>query len=171
MNNTVAIVLGAFISGMVGVLVVIVQQRLARQHELDTARARRLGEFSAAGWAATLSVSALARAPLDQKAEIEEAEALQSIADRFNSALAQIQLLDTGDVYVAAHNVDACLVRLIRDAGSGQFDADAWRAKRAKLAQAVAEYQRAARKVLGSPSAPQLISRPSPQAESEGPSA
>lgn len=74
MNSAAAVILGAVISGVIGVLVVIVQQRLSRQHELDVARIRRLSEFSAAGWAGTLVIGDLARAPLAQKAEIEQGE-------------------------------------------------------------------------------------------------
>jgi hypothetical protein len=74
--------------------------------------------------------------------------------DRFNSVLAQIQLLDDGDVYDAAHRVDDCLVRLVTEARVAQADQLAWRAKRADLTKAVAVYQRAARKALGSVSLP-----------------
>ena len=49
MTNALAVVLGAVISGLVGVLVVFYQQRLAGHHEIDVARAARLSEFSAAG--------------------------------------------------------------------------------------------------------------------------
>jgi hypothetical protein len=37
-----AVVLGAVISGLVGILVVFYQQRLAGRHEIDTARVARL---------------------------------------------------------------------------------------------------------------------------------
>lgn len=150
MIGAAAVVLGALISGMVGVLVVIVQQRLAGRHELEMAKAHRLGELSAAGWATTLALGDLARAPLAEKVEVEQSERFQSLMDRFNSALAQIQLLDDGDVYAAAHAVDECLVHLLYEARAGVADRPSWRAKRADLGKAVATYQRAARAALGS---------------------
>jgi hypothetical protein len=67
MDSAVAVVIGAVISGVVGVLVVFYQQRLARRHEIDKTRAARLSEFSAAGWTATLAISELARAPMTHK--------------------------------------------------------------------------------------------------------
>jgi hypothetical protein len=155
MNDAVAIVSGAIISGIVGVLVVFFQQRLARQHDLDTAKALRLSEFSAAGWAATLAIGELARVPLAQKDDIENTVRFQAVTDRFNSALAQIQLLDDGDVYAAAHRVDACLVDLIHYGRSTEADRHSWRAKQQEgLSDAVAAYQRAARRSLGSSSLP-----------------
>ena len=50
MNDAIAIVSGAIISGIVGVLVVFFQQRLARQHELDTAKALSLNPPAEFGW-------------------------------------------------------------------------------------------------------------------------
>ena len=157
MSNAAPVVLGALISGVVGVLVVFYQQRLARGHEVDKARAARLSEFSAAGWSATLAISELARAPLDQKEAIEDSERFQALSDRFNSALAQIQLLDDDQVYISAHRVNACLTALSREARSTQFDRAAIRAKHAELSVYVADYQRAARKVLGSPALPEPL--------------
>lgn len=153
--DAMAIVSGAIISGIVGVLVVFFQQRLARQHDIDTAKALRLSEFSAAGWAATLAVGELARAPAAQKNDIENTVRFQTVTDRFNSALAQIQLLDDGDVYDAAHRVDTCLVDLIHYGRSTQADYHSWRVKQQEgLSYAVAGYQRAARRSLGSSSLP-----------------
>lgn len=120
MDSTVAIILGAAISGMVGVLVVFIQQRLARQHELDSAKAARLSEFSAAGWAATLIISEIARAPIQQKRDLENSARFQALTDRFNSVLAQIQLLDDAEVYAAADRVDECLVALHHQARAVQ---------------------------------------------------
>ncbi len=48
---------------------------------------RRLSELSAAGWAGTLAISDLARAPLAQKAEVENSDRFQGLIDRFNSVL------------------------------------------------------------------------------------
>jgi hypothetical protein len=154
MSGAAPVVIGALISGLIGVLVVFYQQRLARGHEVDKARAARLAEFSAAGWSATLAISDLARAPLDQKEAIEGSERFRALQDRFNSALAQIQLLDDGGVYTSAHRVNACLTALNHEARSMQFDRTAIRAKHAELSGYVADYQRAARKVLGSPTLP-----------------
>jgi len=147
----VAVVIGAVISGVVGVLVVFYQQRLVRRHEIDKARAARLSEFSAAGWTATLAISELARAPMSHKETIEGGERFQAITDRFNSALAQIQLLYDGDVYTSAHQVNAYLTTLNREARVSQIDRDTLRARHAELSAFVAEYQRAARTALGSP--------------------
>lgn len=151
MTSALAVVLGALISGLVGVLVVFYQQKLAGRHEIDAARVARLSEFSAAGWTATLLISELARAPIPQKSNVEGAARYQDQNDRYNLAPAQIQLLDTGDVYRVAHRVDSCLVALERDAMSAQFDRDSWGERRGQLSSAVAEYQRAARVALGSP--------------------
>lgn len=112
MASAVAVVVGAMISGLIGVLVVFFQQRLARPHEIAVARAARLSEFSAAGWALTLAITELASAHMGSKGNLENTERLQQLTDRFNSVLAQIQLLDTGDVYASAHGVDASLVEL-----------------------------------------------------------
>ena len=154
MDSAVAVVVGAAISGVIGLLVTVVQQALARRHELDTAKAVRLSEFSAAGWAATLAISELARAAPADKAAIEESDRFRALTDRFNSALAQIQLLDDGEVYAAAHRVDASLVALTRQARSAQADRDGWRASRAELSAHAAQYQRAARRALRSSDLP-----------------
>ena len=154
MTSASAVVLGAAISGLVGVLVVFVRQRLTGRHEVDTARVARLSEFSAAGWTATLLISELARTPIGEKPNVEGAARYQDQNDRYNLALAQIQLLDTGDVYKAAHRVDSCLIALETEARLAQFDRDMWNAKRDQLSNAVAEYQRAARVALRSPAIP-----------------
>ena len=150
MNGAVAIILGAAISGIVGVLAVFIQQRLARQHEVDSAKAQRLSEFSAAGWAATLIISEIARAPLAKKRDIENSARFQALTDRFNSVLAQIQLLDDDEIYASAHRVDKCLVDLHHHARTAEATREDWRTRqRAELSIAVAEYQRAARRALG----------------------
>ena len=151
MTSASAVVLGAVISGLVGILVVFYQQRLAGRHEVDAARVARLSEFSAAGWTATLLISELAQASSAQKPGIHNAARYQDQNDRYNLALAQIQLLDSGDVYQTAHRVDSCLVALEREALLTQFDSDTWRSKRVPLSVAVAEYQRVARVALRSP--------------------
>jgi hypothetical protein len=157
MDSTVAIILGAAISGIVGVLVVFLQQRLARQHELDSAKAARLSEFSAARWAATLIMSELARAPVEKKHDIENSARFQALTDRFNSVLAQIQLLDDNEIYAAAHRVDTCLVALHHQARAAQATREDWRSgQQAELSIAVAEYQRVARRVLGARPLPGL---------------
>ena len=154
MDSAVAVVVGAVISGVVGLMVVVVQQVLARRHELNTAKAVRLSEFSAAGWAATRAIIELARAAPADKATIAESHRFRALVDRFNSALAQIQLLDDGEVYAAAHRVDACLVALTNHVRSAQADQESWRASRAELSAQVAQYQRAARRALGSSDLP-----------------
>jgi hypothetical protein len=131
--SAVAVVIGAVISGVVGVLVIFYQQSLARRHEIDTARAARLSEFRAAGWAATLAIGELARSPLAQKAVIENTSRFQTLTDRFNSALAQVQLLDDGDVYEAAHRINDCLTALNHGARGAQVDRDSWSSRRAEL--------------------------------------
>lgn len=60
MSSASAVVLGAVISGLVGVLVVFFQQKLVGRHEVDAARPVRLCDFSGAGWTATLLFSELA---------------------------------------------------------------------------------------------------------------
>lgn len=154
LSSAAAVLVGALISGVVGVLVVFYQQRLARGHELDKARAARLSEFSAAGWSATLAISELARTPPEQKEAVESSDRFQALSDRFNAALAQIQLLDDGEVYVTAHSVNAYLTTLNREARSAQFDHAAIRARHAELSTHVAAYQRAARRALGSTDLP-----------------
>lgn len=156
MDSAVAVIIGAVISGVVGILVVFFQQRLVRRHAVDADRVRRLSEFSAAGWAATLAIGDLARAPQAEKSDIENSERFQAITDRFNSALAQIQLLDEGEVFTCAHRVDACLVALTHKARSSPIDPDSWGAGRAELSRLVAEYQRAARAALGSTALPDV---------------
>lgn len=151
MSSALAVVLGAVISGLVGILVVFYQQRLAGRHEVDIARGARLSEFSAVGWTATLMISELARAPMSQKAAIKNAPRYEAHIDQFNLALAQIQLLDNGDVYITAHRIHACLVTLERQALSRQFDRTEWHDRRVPLALAVADYQRAGRADLKSP--------------------
>jgi len=158
MDSAVGIVVGAAISGSIGLLVVFLQQYLLRTHEADKVRAGRLGEFSAAGWAGTLIVSELARAAVGQKKGIENSRRYQAVSDRFNAALAQIQLLYDGEVYVCAHRVDECLASLISEARTSQFSSDSWRQRRAELSQAVADFQRAARAALGTAS----LDRPEP---------
>ena len=76
---------------------------------------------------------------MSQKSSIEEVARFQAPTDRFNSALARIQLLDDGDVYATARRVDACLTALTREARSAQAERDRWRARRAGLSGLVAE--------------------------------
>jgi hypothetical protein len=89
--------------------------------------------------------------PISQKTASRNAPRYQDHNDRFNLVMAQIQLLDSGDVYLTAHRIHACLVALEHEALSAQIDQNVWRAKRTPLSTAVAEYQRAARAALKSP--------------------
>lgn len=140
----------------------IVQQALLRRHELQTARAARLSSFSAHTWATTLALGELARATLEAKREVYENQDLQDAMDSFNTAMAQIQLLENGEVYTAAHTIDRCLVSLTGEALSQQFSRNDWRDKRTDLSHAIDEYHDAARAALKSgrrPASTYLIQR------------
>jgi hypothetical protein len=108
-----------------------------------------LASFPPPGRAASLAIIKLAQSPQSRKAALENSAAHQNAVDRFNSVLAQIQLLDAGEVYEAAHRVNECLVHLGREAAARRADGSTWRATRADLSNAVAAYQQAARKALG----------------------
>jgi hypothetical protein len=87
---------------------------------------------------------------MEKKHDIENSARFQALTDRFNSVLAQIQLLDDGEVYIAAHRVDTCLVGLHHQARTAQATREDWRTQqRAELSIAVAEYRRVARRALG----------------------
>jgi hypothetical protein len=103
LSNALAVVLGAIISGVVGVLVIVVQQALVRSHHRYEAQVKRLSEFAAAAWSLTLVISDNARSPIGQKVIDGDFERLRSATDAFNAAMAQIQLLEDGDVYLTAH--------------------------------------------------------------------
>lgn len=149
-SNAAAVVVGATISGVIGILVIVTQQSLVRRHELSAARIARLSDFAAQAWTLTLVISQLARAPLSEKQEILDSRRILESTDAFNSAMAKIQLLESGDVFVAAHAIDRCLVYLTREARSRQFDREEWKLLRSDLSAAVDEYQQAARVILGS---------------------
>lgn len=151
MASAIATVAGAIIAGIVGILAVGFQQRIARQHQQETAQVQRLSEFSAAGWAASLTIIKLSESPSSRKTDTESSDAYQGAIDRFNSVLAQIQLLDAGEVYQAAHRVNECLVHLGREARGRRINLAAWQSSRADLSDAVALYQQAARRALGAP--------------------
>jgi hypothetical protein len=114
MSDAAAIVIGATVSGLVGVLVVALQHALQLKSEAAGIRARRLSEFTAAAWGAFDDLGPTTRASTDSK-EARKAElGTREAWDRFNAAFAQVQILETKDVYDAATSVQHEMVRCKR---------------------------------------------------------
>ena len=149
MSDSVAILIGAAVSGLVGVLVVALQHVLQLRSEAAGVRARRLSEFTAAAWGAFDDLGPTARASTDSK-EARKAElGTREAWDRFNAAFAQVQVLETKDVYDAATSVQHEMVRCKRLATETEWDPDSWRAEREPLFEKMLAFQRVARAALG----------------------
>jgi hypothetical protein len=149
MTDATAIVVGAAISGLIGVLVVFVQRRLERRHELKDQTAARLASFVAAAWNAYDDLGPLARAEGAEKEQLRRDLGTREAWDRFNAALAQVQMLDDEQVNRAATGVLHQLVRCHRLARERAWQRDAWRAEREAVLRAIADFQQAGRRSLG----------------------
>jgi hypothetical protein len=149
MSDGAAVVAGATISGVIGVLVVVVQQWIVHTRDQQKARVERLAEFSAAGWVLTLCTGDLAQAERPNKPSVEAAHSEK--VDRFVHALAQVQLLDDASVYEVAHDVDKELTKLIEAARSRVYSVGDWDDARTSLTEAVLRFQRTARRALDAP--------------------
>ncbi|OKI84554.1 hypothetical protein [Micromonospora sp. CB01531] len=164
MSQAAAIIVGAAISGIIGVLVVVTQQWLTHHHDKQNARVGRLCDFMAAGWALSLALGRLAHAPGEQKAKTQEHERLSELLDRFNACMAQVQLLESGDLYIAAHRLDRALAELVGAARDHQYSTTDWRLRRAAATEAVEAFHRAARRVIRSGDIPPDVVLPARQA-------
>lgn len=148
MSDAVAIVLGAAVSGLVGILVVVLQQRLEHKRESATAHAARLAEFSAAAWGVWDDLGPLALAA--DKEAVRTALGTREAWDRFNASFAQMQLLEARTLYDSATAVQHEFVRCKRLARDQIWESDDWRPIRDPLYAAMVEFERLARKALGS---------------------
>ena len=141
-----AVVVGAVISGVIGVSIVLLQQWIQHRRDTRNETARRLASFSAACWVTTLDLGGLARASGDEKARLDLA-----MADNRNAvleAMAQIQILDDQQVYDAAIQVDRELTQLLHIARTETLTREQWRERRAFLTPAVLRFQADARRAL-----------------------
>lgn len=159
-DQTASVIVGATVSGVIGILVVFTQQWLSRRHQDRSEHVARLTEFSAAAWALTLAIGRLAHAPDDKKESVEERERVSALGDAFNSCMAKIQLLEGGAVYATAARLDRELAALVPLARDHEFETVEWRQARAGVTAAVEEFQRAARVSLGSGPKPAEIAGP-----------
>lgn len=148
--------LSAGVSALVAVVVVVMRERLVQKQLARDSRAGRLAEFSAAAWAVALFLGQIAAEEGEGQDGLADAMDGQ-VADRFNSALAMIRLLDAESVYTAAIAVDESLNRLLEAARGDRWTRSAWKAKRdTTLAPALESFEMTARSELSSPSVPHI---------------
>ncbi|MCG5473027.1 hypothetical protein LADH09A_000911 [Micromonospora sp. LAH09] len=147
MGKSGTALLASSISAVVAMAVVWLQYSLERRRQQRADRAERLAGFFAASHALVLHLGNLARAPLDEKDQIEVKA--RDLEDRINSRLAQVQLLEDRDIVDVARRLDGQLVHLARQARTKQWPRDDWREARADLSLVVSAYQSAARRKLG----------------------
>jgi type II secretory pathway pseudopilin PulG len=142
------LVVAAIVTGIIGFTAVYVQLRHQHRREVQQARAERLAAFSAAAWVMTLQLGDLAQADRAAKAAVQDASAGHLY--QYLDILAQIQLLDDADVYIAATDVDRELTILDLAARGKVFRTAELTEARRPLTDAVLAYQRIARRALGS---------------------
>lgn len=144
----VAALVSAVVSAAVAITVVVLRHWLTRRQEDTRRRAERFAEFSAAAWAATLELGRIALAETAMTDDLAD-ELDVSAADRFNSALAVIRLLDPQAVYMSAIEVDQSLSDLLGEARGSRWTRRDWKElRRARLAPTLETFERVAREDL-----------------------
>jgi hypothetical protein len=153
MTESATVLVGAALSSMVALLVVVLQQRLARRDQQHEVRAARLADFAAAAWTCTLIIGVVARRQLTKKESdgFEQELEWNSAFDAYNEALSRIHLLETEEIVKAADRLDRQMGDSHRLARSQQFSPEEWRVTRAPLSEAVFDYRQVARQALGRP--------------------
>lgn len=129
MTELLAALAGAAIVGLLALAGVLWQTSRGHLESRRVADATRLGTFLAATHATVLEISLLAVSDMSEKATIE-LELHRSFADRVDTQLAAIQLLDNEDVVRAALALDKTIVLLGRVAKDRQWAEDDWRLAR-----------------------------------------
>lgn len=152
MDQGWAALLGAVLGGLIAVSLQVVQISVQHRSERKRDSESRLAEYLAGTHAAVLAISAVARAPIASREELER-ELVWPLLDRVNTALTRIELLEPGRIRTATHTLDAAVVDLARKARAFEGSREDWHELREKtMDSAVAEMKLAARVALGNPS-------------------
>jgi hypothetical protein len=125
---------------------------LERKRQAKAARTQRLSRLCAAAQALAVYIGVIARAAMVDKPRLETV-ALGELADRFNTALAEVRLLETTKIINAANALDNKLIELGSKASTDVWGRHNWPAVRDNtVGSEVAELQRIARDALRSKS-------------------
>lgn len=154
--EVIAALLGALVASSITLLAQQIAGRQTRTAALDDQRATRIGEFLGATQAAVRAIGEMALLPegdgQGSKGLVRESLEMNTIRDRVNRVLHNIELLEDTPVVAAAAELDRCLVRLEDEALNGQWSRDDWRAMRNDLiGSAVDDVYAAGRKALRRP--------------------
>jgi len=147
MNQAAAVVAASVISAVVALAVVTIQWRHEQRRLSRTERVKHLAAFVAESHAVIVAIGDLARAADQEKAVVEERIRDQH-ADRFNSRLAQIRLLEDITIVEAAVALDRELVAETDAARSHIWSRDEWRERRVGVIARTEEFERVARAAL-----------------------
>jgi hypothetical protein len=143
MTEAGAIILGASVSALVTVLVVVVQHRLQQRHDRQRATAERLAQFGEASYVTYLAVSRLALAPMDSKPDHSD------VLTPIRGPLTALILRDDEQLVIAAHAIHRELLRL-RDVGEASTWAKHdWWTERSHYSDLVEDFHQRARVHLG----------------------
>jgi hypothetical protein len=150
MNSSAAVLVGSAVSAIVAMAVVALQYSLERRRQSLAERADRLGDFLASSYAVVSGIEAIAKAPLDDKAQVE-AGIRSVLEDRLNTSLTRLRLFEEADVVAAATYLERELTRITGLARVQVWSRADWRDQRAELSKLTNDYERTARRSLGRP--------------------
>lgn len=143
MTEAGAIILGASVSAMVTVLVVVVQHRLQQRHDRQRATAERPAQFGEASYVTYLAVSRLAQATMSSKPDHPD------VLAAIRGPLTAVILRDDEQLVTAAHAIHRELLRL-RDAGAASTWAkNDWWTERSHYTNLIEDFHQRARVHLG----------------------
>jgi hypothetical protein len=138
-------VIGASISAVIAVFVVLLTAYLERRRKSHSDSADRLAEYLASTHDGEVAISDLARAADGDKNKAREDVRLRM--DRKNTVLEAIKLLEKDEIVVAANKLDERLQDLFAKAKEKEYK-DEWPAERRDLEEAVAEFIKVSREEL-----------------------
>jgi hypothetical protein len=144
-SDASAVVIGASISAVIAVLVVLLTAYLERARKSRGDSAFRLAEYLASTHAGSLAIGELARVPASEKKVAREAVML--LVDRKNTVFNAIKLLEVGEIVCAAKAIDDQLIALLGNAEKKEYEDD-WGDQRELLDKAVEEFIATSRKTL-----------------------
>ena len=148
MNSSAAVLVGSAISAIVAMAVVALQYSLERRRQSIAERADRFGDFLASSYAVVAGIEAIARAPLDAKAQVE-ADMRSALQDRLNRSLTRLRLFEATDVVATATYLERELTRITDLARVQVWSQADWRDQRTELSRLTNDYEWTARRSLG----------------------
>lgn len=150
MNSSAAVLVGSALSAIVAMVVVALQHSLERRRQSLAERADRLGDFLASSYAVSVGIEEIARASLDDKAQVE-VDMRSALQDRLNISLTRLRLFEEANVVAAATYLERELTRITVLARVQVWSRVEWRGQRTELSRLTNEYEWTARRSLGRP--------------------